>query len=498
MTQHPKIVLVVLVFAGALFASPPCRATDKSMSATISLSIEDAVFIGLENSHDLQVQKLQPVISGAFEDIERGVFSPELISNFQYGRARSTETARSTEDQFSVEGSEISGGVGIRQNLPIGMEIETTADIVRSESSRTPTQNTTRIGLGVTQQLLSGLGPTVNLASLRLAALDTKADRYELHAFAQAMIADIETTYWRYVAATEAITAVEKASVVALAQLDVVETRIEVGALPENERAAALSEVSLRKQALIDATAYRNLERYRLLAKLYPDHPAHRVQTLTAISPPEVTEKLLIDPDASIALALKSRPEIAEANLRLQKGNLEIAVTKNGALPKLELFIQLGKSGYADSFTGSIKDIIGPNYDFTTGLRLRHFIGNRAAKAEEKIARTTLQQAQEALANLRTLVRTDVLVALNELERAHAQVAAAGDTARFREQALAAEQAKYEAGAGTLLAVTLAQRDLLQSRIDEIKAEVAYRIAKTELYRAEGTLLARRGISVGP
>jgi len=60
-----------------------------------------------------------------------------------------------------------------------------------------------------------------------------------------------------------------------------------------------------------------------------------------------------------------------------------------------------------------------------------------------------------------------------------------------------AEQERFAVGSSTALQVAQAQRDLLNSQIAEIEAIVNYRIALVRLYLAEGSLLERRGISVG-
>jgi outer membrane protein TolC len=44
--------------------------------------------------------------------------------------------------------------------------------------------------------------------------------------------------------------------------------------------------------------------------------------------------------------------------------------------------------------------------------------------------------------------------------------------------------------------VAQAQRDLLETRIAESQAIVDYRIALVGLYRAEGSLLDRRGVAI--
>ena len=58
------------------------------------------------------------------------------------------------------------------------------------------------------------------------------------------------------------------------------------------------------------------------------------------------------------------------------------------------------------------------------------------------------------------------------------------------------EQERLQAGAGTTLAVAQAQRDLLEAEVARVASAAAYRIALVNLYRAEGSLIERRGIRV--
>lgn len=470
----------------ALFAQPSPPAW--------SLSVEEAVMQALQNNRELQIRRLEPVIAGAFERIERGVFDPEWFARFEYSEEVASETARSTGAQFAVEGNDALGEVGLRQRVPIGTELELTVGSNRSTSNRAPEQQQARFGLTVTQQLLRGFGTAVNLASLRRAKLETLASRQELAGYTQALVAEVEIAYWHFFAADESITVFDQSLEIAQAQLDEIETRIEVGSLSSNEAAAARAELALQQQNLIDAQSGRTARLYELMRLIYPELPVAEALPLEASSRPDATDSLLLDAGDHILLALQSRPEIAEAELLRQRDELETVVTSNGRLPRLELFINLGKSGYADSLRQSFRESDGENYDFTAGVEFSQTIGRRAARGRDEIARATLEQAEEALANLRSLIRYDVLLAINELERAYKQVAASAVTRQFREQSLQAEMDRFEVGAATSIDVARAQRDLIQSRIDEIQARVAYYAAKIELYRADGSLLDRRGI----
>jgi outer membrane protein TolC len=473
---------------------PPAEPVSVPDGGPLELSVEKTVMLALANNRDLRVRNLDPLIAGAFERIERGRFDPELFAEFEYGEERSQETARSTGTEFSVEGSERFAVAGIRQELPTGTLFEASVTQERSISNRAPEQQSARLGLSVTQALLRGFGPAANLAEVRQAELDTAASRYELRGFTEALLADAEIAYWNYVLAREEIAIFERSLAVAEQQRDAIELRIEVGILAPIEAAAARAEVALRRQALIDARSQLEERRLRLLVLISPgsDDPLDR--PVVAVSDPRVEAEPITDLPERLRLAEQLRPDLNEARLRLASNRLATVVTRNGLLPRLDLFIALGRSGFADTFGDSFRELEGNAYDVTGGIRLSHFLGNRGAEGRDLAARASRRQAAEAVGNLRQLVRLDVRLAANEVDRAGKQIAASRATRALQEETEQAEMERFDVGSSTALLVAQAQRDLLVSRIAEVGAIINYRIALVRLYLAEGSLLERRGI----
>ncbi len=105
------------------------------------------------------------------------------------------------------------------------------------------------------------------------------------------------------------------------------------------------------------------------------------------------------------------------------------------------------------------------------------------------------EQAQKALDNLSQLVEVDVRTAYIEVNRTKQQIAASSVTRRFDEEKLRTETEKLRVGKSTSFLVAQAQRDLLISRIAEVRALANYLKALIDLYRQDGSLLERRGIS---
>jgi outer membrane protein len=169
---------------------------------------------------------------------------------------------------------------------------------------------------------------------------------------------------------------------------------------------------------------------------------------------------------------------------------------KTGLLPRLELFVNLGKSGYADSFGGAVSDLGRNQYDarvgFSPGISPGQPRGQRPATGAP--ART--RAGEKALDNLNQLVELDIRNAYLEVNRTREQISAGAATRQWQEEKLRIETEKFRVGRSTNLLVAQAQRDLLVSRIDEVRAVVDYLKALTDLYRSEGILLERRGIDM--
>jgi len=169
--------------------------------------------------------------------------------------------------------------------------------------------------------------------------------------------------------------------------------------------------------------------------------------------------------------------------------------TKNGLLPQLNLFINLGRTGYSSSFAGSVSNLNANDYNAMAGLNFEYPPANRAAKAADARARMTRDQAEQALGNLAQLVEADVRSAFIEILRTRAQVTATLASRTLEEEKVRVESEKFRIGKSTSLLVAEAERDLLAAQIAYVQAVAGYRKALVELYRLEGTLLQRRGLT---
>ncbi len=461
----------------------------------LKVTITEAILLCLENNRSLVVQRLNPSIQQTLEDQERAVFDPVTNADVSAGRVKEERLARSGSETEDLTTDAAEGIISLEQYFPTGTTVALEASTQMNDSSLYDDSfYSTRLGMTVTQALLRGYGTDVNLARLQQARLDTRMTEYELRGFTEFLVAEVERTYWDYALARRQIEIVEESLKVARQQLNETKDLIAFGRLAKADLAAVQAEVAAQEQALIEARANKESIRLQLLRLLNPAGPGIWQREVDLIHQPTLPEIKLEDVELHVAVAMRMRPILNEARLEILRGDLELVQTRNGLLPLMDLFITLGKSGYANSFGESIRNINEDSYDALGGVRFNYPIFNRDAKAFHRRALLNREQAQKALENLSQLVEIDVRIVYIEVDRTKQQIAASSVTRMFDEEKLRTETEKLRVGKSTSFLVAQAQRDLLVSRIAEVRALANYLKALIDLYRQDGSLLERRGI----
>jgi len=465
-----------------------------SKGNSLNLSLDQALVMALETNSSIRVKRYNPVLTGFSEQMERSRFDPELFSKFSYARDRAQKINSNTGIWNRSEEQGQQALIGLSQKLPLGTDIEVGVEHSVDDAYDAPEEQKLRMGMTITQALLRGYGSSVNLARIHQAQLDTAVSIYELRGVIEAVLADTEIAYWDHVLARQKIDIFENSLDIARKQLSEVEQCIEIGTHPPIESAAAKVEVALRKQALINAKSRFEESRLNLLFYTNQGRDGQYELEIHTITTPVSEPETMVRPEDHLKLADQSRSDLQEARLQMKQHRLEIVKTRNGILPRLDLFISLGKTGYADSFSGSFKAMKDSTYDLSFGINFSRTLGNRNTRAKDRGARITLKQAQEALNNMRQIIQRDVRIALNDLDRVRQQIDATRVTRMHQEEAMKAEKERFEAGTSTGLLVAQAQRDLLASHILEVEAIIDYNKVLVMLYLAEGSLLERRGV----
>lgn len=178
------------------------------------------------------------------------------------------------------------------------------------------------------------------------------------------------------------------------------------------------------RTGLINARSALDQTRIQLLNLLSPKGTNTFQRDCSLLDQPATPPTVLDDVSTHVAVAMRMRPDLNETRLAIQRGILEVVKTRNGLLPRLDLFIMLGSSGYADSFRTSSRHVNGDFHDASAGFAFAYPFGNNDAQAQYQRAQLSRDQASEILANMQQLAEVDVRLAYVEIGRAHEEDAA--------------------------------------------------------------------------
>ncbi len=475
--------------------APEIPSSPTRPSGPLKITTTEAVLLSLENNRSLVVEQLNPDITKTFEDTERAVFDPKAAAEISGGRTEGERQARAGSATEDFTGDEGAGIISLAQYFPTGTTVTLDGTTEMNDSSLYQDAfYWSRLGLSVNQAILRGYGSDVNLVRLRQARLETRMSEYELRGFTQALVAQVEETFWDYALAKRQVEIFEESLKVARQQVNETLTLIEVGRLAKSELPAVQTELAAQEQGLINARSDRETMRLRLLRLLNPPGPDMWLRNVDLIYQPTIPEIKLDDVLSYVDMSMRMRPLLNEARLKLMQNDLEVVRTKNGLLPVLDLFVSLGKSGYANSFGRSISNVTGGSYDAFVGVRFEYPLYNRAPKSLHQRATLSREQAEKSLQNLSQLVELDVRTAYVEVNRTRQQIKASSTTRMYSEETLRVETEKLRVGKSTSLLVAQAQKNLLVSKIGEVQAIANYIKALIYLYSQDGSLLERRGI----
>ena len=461
---------------------------------TLSIHLQEAILMALERNPTVTIQRLSPEIAKTYSREQGAVFDPELLISASKSETKLQRFLGSRPNPFEMTSERLQSDLSLSEVLPTGTVVTANASISGSISSIYTDQYSGDIGMTITQSLLKGFGIGYNLASLRQAKIDVQISYLELKAIAEQITASVESAYWDLFLAKQEMEIQQRSLELAEKQLSESKERVAVGRLPVLELAVVHAEVATRKEAMIDAKSRYEQARLHFLFLLNPSVQRTWEVVPVIVDQPFVPEDTLDTIQIHEQLAMKYRADLKQAHLDLKKNELDITRTRNGLLPRLDVFISLGRTTYAQSFREGMPDFKSPFYNVSAGVTFEFPLPNRQARAQHARSKFSREQLELSLTNMKRLVQWDVRSAYIEVIRSRQQIEATRVARDLQDKKLLAEQEKFRVGNSTNFLVLQAQRDFIASQLNEAGAMVAYLNALVNLYLMEGTLLERRGI----
>jgi outer membrane protein TolC len=471
-----------------------------SSGKIIDLSLSDALLIGLKNNPALLVQRFNPALSQEQIEARRGAFDPTLTGGVQASKNRvPTSGGYVTASGGYIPGSRhfdtIDSGnanVGLSEKLPTGTSISGTMNSGLNDSENGGGQSSTVNGsITVTQALLQGANLQANLAGIESARIGKKISDYQLRGEALTITDDVVQAYWAYVLAQQNVKILKTALNVAEQQEAQTKELIRVGRTSPSQFASAVAQTAVTREQLVSAVGAMKIARLNLLSLIAPVNRPFWHDQLRLTTRPYIPGGPIAPLKQHAELALKMSPVLNQTRLQIQQGDLSVIQTRNGLLPVLNMFITMGKTGYAESFRPAAQNLNGSAYQLVGGLSFNYPIFNRTPTANYQSAVLSRDQEEAALANTVRTVELSVRTAYIQAQTDKQQITATAATTEAQAETLRATQGEFKVGESTAIQVSLAQSNLLAARLAQAQANVAYLDALSTLYLQEGSLLER-------
>jgi outer membrane protein TolC len=378
------------------------------------------------------------------------------------------------------------------------------------------------LSLNFTQHLLQGFGWGLNSRQIRIARNNREVSDLTLKLQVITTVTAVMELYWDLVAFNESVRVAQDALTASQKLLNDNKRQVEVGTLAPIEVIRAEAQIATGEQNLLVAQTQALQQETIIKTALSRTGVASPAVADAHIIPTDQIQMPDVEPITPIqeltALAIASRPELAQSRIQLLNQQLTMKGSKNGLLPTLDLVASLANNALAGQvnpipapagtvhsntpfFIGGYGTVLTqlfarnfPNY--SAGFNLSVPIRNRAAQAQAITDELIYRQQQLGLQRLENQVRVDVQNALIGLRQARAQYDAAVKGVRLQQESLDAEQKKLALGASTTYNVILMQRDLVTAQSGQVTAEAAYVKSRVELDRATGQILNNNNISL--
>ncbi len=357
------------------------------------------------------------------------------------------------------------------------------------------TEATSSITASIVQPLLRGRGETVTRAARSRAQYIADQARLQRETAGRTVIRDLIAAYWEVAYAWSDLEIRRSSLDLARERRRLTDASVRGGATAPTEVLAVDQVIAQREEEVVVAeltVTERSLEfRRQAGLEISPTEIDVRVDS------PLAAQVQSIEIGNVVALALQRSPEIAALEVQGRGAQLEIEITDNGLLPRLDINVFATPSGTDDTFAGSVENVAdGDEYEVGGGLTLQHSFGRRAAKGASRRAQAERQRVRINMADMRRQIAQAAAQAVALARSAERRMQLSRTAIDLTEKNIKAETGRFELGRSTNFDVLLRQEEHTQARLRFARAAADYLRAVAIVEALTGELLTKYGIKV--
>lgn len=485
-----RLLLVTILFA----LSWPARAAEpRDMAeppAALTLTLNQALRLALENNLDLRAEELDTRASQALVRKGYGIYDPRLQLDLAIG----DHQERLNEPFFGQEVRDKYRrfNTSLGQKLPTGADLTLSFENHRSEQNPSPVIDPAYdsvLRFSLIQPLLKGFGTTVTEQAVLFATKDRQVAVSNLREQAFNLLAEVRDTYFEVLRLRENLTYRETSVTVASRILGDARARVKAGVLPPVDTLEAEFGLKQRERERLDADrALRDgLDDLALLLG---------VRGPIALAQQTLDQPVLVtDPDQAFVTALVKRPDLQARLREIERLELEKRISRNALLPALDLSASYGHTGLGGEYSDDLQDVGDGEFPtWEVGLILSYPLGNREARHEYRRIMLRLKGQQARVAQFREGIRNEIRAAIRLIEVNDKKIEVTASGLDFAEEKLDILLKRRDVGLATTREVLEGEEDLAAAQTDWIGALADYNKAITGYYQVTGRLLEEAGV----
>ena len=484
----------------------------------LSLSLEEAKVIALENNRDIKIQRENIEFSEGDVTKEKGAFDPFFILTTSYSDIQSptistfVESGEITEKDFTIENS-ISGKLSTGTFYDLYNLSLTRAETNSPIESLSPSLSTS-LSFSIGQELLQNFGKTINETPLFIAKKNVDISVKQLELTITDVLFNLERDYWILVASIQNLELEKKGLELAKDLEERNRIEVEVGTLPPVAVTQAKSEVAFRSVNLINAENLLERSEDKLKNALVLPYHIDILPTET----PKTIDTEIFNETLVLETAFQNRIELKEAHDEIAKGRALTKFYSNQKLPRLSLEALLQFQGLGgdenpdrESFGGVPEPIPGRFEGQSQGFKtlldgdfpgwsvvgvFSYPIFNRTAKGQYIKANADLNRRIINYQKIKEQIELEIRNALREVRNSQKKIEAAKIAVELAQQVVINNEERLRVGITTTRAVLESQRDLIDAQTTKIEAVTEYNISLARLQMTQGTVLINNNIII--
>lgn len=418
--------ILLLTFCIALISTSVLKAQNAEQ-----ITLQDAIDLALENNYQLKVAENNLEFSKKQEMSEKADYFPSLNA--------------------SVSG-----------NRNVGRSFDQDAGAITTEAN-----NSFRSSLSASLPIFSGLE---NLHSLRSSQYDRQSSEENLQRVRENIIFNTASNYLQFILDKQFLEIDRENLAASEKTLEQVRAQVEVGSRPMVDLYNQEATVANNELAVVNSENALQSSRLQLIQTLQID-PLQEYEFTTPEIDEENVSQMDYDLDDLVATALENRSDLKSEEFDIQSIKHQLSATRGSLYPSLSLSGSLSSS-YSEQRPIDFNDqFFDQNINRSFGLSLSiPIFGNLNRRTSVQSQEINFKNAKLNLENTELQIVQEVNQAYNDYKSYMKQLESSQKALTAAERSYETQQARYEAGSGTLIELSDANAQYVQAQANRAQA----------------------------